>query len=103
MIRYTTESQSLYVKGVDLTQCDVYVTYRQADVTMEVTDVTVTFDGTDTLVVARLTQEQTARLQRGYAKVQINYVDVQGHRDATVEKEFYVHGNLLQRVLTHAS
>lgn len=98
MIRYTTPTHAHKVKGIDLSGCEVWVSYEQgiADVNARAS---VEFDGTDSIVTVSLTQRQTARFHEGKVQVQINWLYPNGKRDATVKKELQMLDNLLEREL----
>lgn len=98
MRRYTTPSHTLVVSGVDLTEAIVRVTYRQANnvVTVEPTEVEYA-DGRSTIKTT-LTEEDTATLNVGNAKVQVNWV-IDGVRDATEAIPLKVTENLLEKEL----
>ena len=104
MIQYTTPTLHLVVAGVDLTPHEVYVTIEQAGHELTVSDGSVTYDeGGDgsTHIRVALTQEQTGAMRKGKAKVQVNWVDQVGKRNATIVKETEVLTNLLDRVVEH--
>ena len=101
MRRYTTPTIELTVEGVDLTGVRVLVTFAQRRQRLTIEDATVAYDGTDTTVTLSLTQEQLGRFAEGEARVQVNWVDMKGHRNATVEAPLVVTGNLLERVISY--
>lgn len=101
MRRYTTPTHELTVKGVDLTGCDVYVTYKQARNVLTISDPEVEFDGKDTVVTVELSQIQSASFKTGDATVQINWVTPQGARDATNIKQVRIEQNLLEEVVEY--
>lgn len=101
MIRFTTPTHEHKVKGIDLTGCDVYVSYEQGLVSVDVKATEVSYDGSDSTVTVELTQEQSGRFREGKALVQINWVYPDGKRDATVKKDMDVTGNLLSKVVEH--
>ncbi len=82
-IRYTTPTLTLIARGVDLTGMDaVTVSLRQrigkAESTHEVdvTDPTMTYDGTDTTITVPLTQEQSGGFVEGaYVLAQVNWME----------------------------
>ena len=98
IIRWTTPTVVLKVKGADLTGMDVYVTFRQNGSTVTFEDPGLSYDGEDTDVTVPLTQAETAGLRPGTAKVQVNIVH-DGQRDATAIKEVCILGNLLDEEL----
>lgn len=103
MRRYTTPTLELVVRGADLTSFDVWASITQGPLRIDATDLDVTCDGTDTTILVPLTQEQTGSLRKGSARVQVNWIDEQGHRDATTIREVDVAGNLLERVIAYGS
>lgn len=98
MIRYTTPTHEHRVKGIDLTGCDVWVSYEQGFAQVDARGA-VEYDGSDSTVTVALTQRQTARFKEGKVLVQINWVYPNGKRDATEKKVMRVLGNLLEREL----
>lgn len=101
MRRYTTPTIELTVEGHDLTASDVYVTMRQQGRELTVEDADVTLDGGDTVITFSLTQEQSATFREGRARVEVNWVDADGFRNATSIGELAVTPNLLNRVVEH--
>lgn len=99
MIQYTTPTLHLVVEGIDLTGQHVYVTLTQYSRKLTFDDPTVEFDDKDTHIHVALTQEQTGTLHRGSARVQVNWVDQAGNRDATTIREVSVGENLLAQVV----
>jgi hypothetical protein len=100
MRRYTTPTLSLRVRGADLTDCDVWVSIEQGQLSID-RRCECTLDGDDTAIELELTQEQTGALRKGSARVQVNWIDEQGHRNATTIKEVDVLSNLLDRVVDY--
>lgn len=96
MIRYTTPTHTHRVVGIDLTSCDVWVSYEQGLAQVDLKG-SVELDGSDSLVTVSLTQKQTARFKEGALLAQINWVYPNGKRDATDKKEMPVKGNLMAR------
>ena len=101
MRRFTTPTVELTVEGVDLTDSDVYVTIWQKGRELTVEDADVTLDGEGTVIAFALTQEQSATFHAGSAKVQVNWIGTDGHRNATTIEEMSVTQNLLNRVIEH--
>lgn len=103
MRRYTTPTVELVVGGIDLTSCDVYVTLWQqgSEVTTRPGEGDMAFDGTDTTITLRYTQEQTASFEEGRAKMQVNWLTEDGERNCTSVATVHVTGNLLRKVITH--
>ena len=107
MRRYTTPEDTFVIHGVDLTGCDVVVSYRQLighstnAHQLDIDDPEVSFDGTDTTLTVRLTQEQTGGFQAGQCMVQVNWIDPDGVREATEIATARVPDNLLRAVMTY--
>ena len=103
MIRFTTPTHEHKVKGIDLTGCDVYVSYEQGLASVDILADDVVFDGNDTLVTVSLTQLQTSKFRVGKADVQINWVYFDGVRNGTTVKQVEITPNLLKRVVSYGS
>lgn len=81
MQRFTTPTKTIRVEGIDLTPYDMIVSIRQTvrgrpnahEVDIGLSDLTVTTDGTDTLVTFELTQLQTGGFVAGPVEAQVNY------------------------------
>lgn len=101
MIQYTTPTDVCVVHGIDLTGCDVWVSYQQRKAELDVKASSVTYDGEDSTVSVELTQEQTAKFKAGTVEMQVNWVTPQGKRDATTKKSQEVLVNLLERVVEY--
>lgn len=101
MIRYTTPTDVLVVKGLDLSSFDVWVSYQQKTRELDVKASSVTFDGTDSTVEVNLTQEQTGLFKKGSIQVQVNWISQDGNRDATFASEEMVVDNLLEKVIDY--
>lgn len=103
MIQYTTPTDELKVKGVDLTGYEVWASYRQRSHKLDVQAQSVTYDGTDTTVLIPLTQEQTGAFCAGQVAIQVNWLTSEGQRDATAIKTVSVGANLLDRVMEYGN
>jgi len=107
MIRYTTPTNALKVKGLDLGEYDVYVTFTQKpkgsrnETILTVPATNIEFDGEDSDIQITLTQQQTAQFVEGPCSIQVNYIDVNGLRNATKKHTIMVHDNLLKEVLSY--
>lgn len=99
MIRYTTPTITLTVEGVDLTEQEVYVTLCQRNRTLTIEQPAMALEGEDTVITVPLTQVQTGGLAEGTTSVQVNWLDGQGHRDATEIGTLEVGRNLLAEVV----
>lgn len=101
MIRFTTPTHEHKVKGIDLTGCDVYVSYEQGLTSVDIKASDVSYDGEDTTVTVPLTQLQTAKFRVGKVTVQINWVYSDGKRNAVGTKEMEISRNLMQKVVEY--
>lgn len=103
MYRYTTPAYVATIKGADLTNCRVLMTFRQGSstVTVDVTDTKREVDTDVWAVRATLTQNQTARFKANKVPlmVQANVIDYNGFRVATEQKQLNPDPNLLERKL----
>ena len=68
---------------------------------LTIEDADVALDGEDTVITFSLTQEQSATFREGRARVEVNWVDADGFRNATTIEELAVTPNLLNRVIEH--
>lgn len=101
MRRYTTPTLPLIVQGIDLTGADVWVTLAQKAHIITVDDANMELDEDgNTVISVDLTQFQTAEFREGTMKVQVNWIDELGRRNASNEALITVDGNLLDRVLS---
>lgn len=106
MIKYTTPTITLTIKGADITSYNAFVTIEQGaskltksggDLTMEAVTVG---ERTDTKITLELSQTETALFKEGQrARVQVNWTTGDGTRGATKIKGVGVLGNLLNEVI----
>lgn len=103
MIRYTTPTIEIRVKGVDLTGgYRIWVSLQQGYEVQTIEVESPTLDGSDTLIECELTQRQTAKLSpRKPVTMQVNWIDADGRRNATVQATDDVLDNLLAKVVTY--
>lgn len=109
MIRYTTPTQTIKVKGIDLTGYDVTVSLRQLigvtqnahEVDIGGDAVSLALDGSDTAVTFTLTQEQSGGFVRGWVDVQVNYGSGDTRMASSVTS-LYMDRNLLTEVVEFA-
>lgn len=99
MRRFTTPTITLTVKGVDLTEKSVYVTFSQRDSALTVESPSMALVGEDTVISVPLSQFQTGGFSVGTVDVQVNFIDANGNRDATTVKTIGVDRNLLAQVV----
>lgn len=98
-IRYTTPTEHLVIKGVDLSACEVMVSMSQGVRQLDLVADDVTYDGSDTHIYLHLSQAQSATFFKGNVRVQVNWISPDGKRDATLEGDIPWHGNLLDKVV----
>lgn len=102
MIQYTTPKTVLTVSGIDLTNYTVYVTFSQGNNKLTIENPEVTVDGENTVISVTLTQEQTGSFDYSLpCRVQVNWIDSDGTRNATMVKKTAVFENLLSEVIAH--
>lgn len=109
MIKYTTPAVPMELEGIDLTsQYNVYVTIEQGDIKITkresdlIITVTVVDDVPTTSITLLLTQEETGKLDYDKsAKIQINWINQAGVRDASTIGAVSVFRNLLDEVIEY--
>ena len=115
MRQYTTPLQTLFVKGVEITDTDrVFVTYSgrksgfpvglnsKWDYTFTIDDPVVTLDkdGKGTWIEVNLTQEQTGAFDScETVGVEVNWITESGRRNATNIRYLKMEENLLKEVI----
>ena len=100
MRRYTTPTIELTVEGVDLTSYTVYASFVQGRHSLDVEGAECALDEEgNTIVTVPLTQLQTAGFQEGSAKVQVNWLDLEGNRNATTIGKISIEANLIEKEL----
>lgn len=100
MRQFTTPTHEIVVEGIDLTGCDVHVTYTQGKYVRDVT-VEPEFDGTDTHLYVPWGQAESGQFKVGAASVQVNWIYEDGNRNATNDFTFKITKNLLARVISY--
>lgn len=98
--RFTTPPISLLVKGEDITAADVYVTIKQGNTEINLTDTALTMSyDTDTTVTFALTQAQAGSLNiNAFAEIQVNWI-TGGVRYATEIAKVKIYDNLYDEVI----
>lgn len=102
MRKFTTPTITLVVRGVDLSDKDVFVTFAQGENVTTIENPDATFDGEDTTILVPLSQVQTGGFTVGTVDVQVNFIDASGNRDATTVKAIGIDRNLLAQVIENA-
>lgn len=99
MIQFTTPAVTLTLKGVTFDGTEkVWVSIRQKESEIDITDATVDTSGERPVITFTLTQEQTAGLALGSALIQVNWMTSGDERGATDIATVNVTRNLLDEV-----
>ena len=100
----TTPTYGVTVKGKDLTNKTVFVTFKSSssEVTKSGDDLTITYDGTDSFVAFRMTQQETFALPIGEIEIQVRYIGEDGDAKATETKKIENLKVLKQGVIEYA-
>lgn len=100
MITWTTPTLMLTLKGVQLGEnIQAVVTVMQGGKSLTFENPTMQTVGCNTVLTVDMTQEQTGELSPGLVKIQVNWVDGFGHRNATKIKTEQFGDNLVKEVL----
>lgn len=99
MITWTTPSLVITIKGVHLENVEFAVTVSQGGTSYTFVNPEVDYVSCNTILTVDMTQEQTSNLKPGMAKIQVNWTDGFGHRNATAIKNVVFGDNLLKEVL----
>ena len=98
----TTPSYTVTVCDRDLRDKTVYVTLRDQKgrtVTKTGSDLSILREGTDSVILFRLTQQETFDLSLGKSRLQVRYVDGSGEAEATDIAEIKNLGVLLDGII----
>lgn len=105
MYRGTTPTIPIRIKGVDLTEAKLFLTFESPggkQLTLQTPDnFTVELDGEDTVGDVTLTQEQTLELSTASHSVQIRWIDEDGIAGATKVQQINVKDVLLKGVISY--
>lgn len=103
MIRGTTPYCVLTVRGRDLTDKTVYVTFTQDGKKLTLTGdrLRMAYKDGATAIVVCLTQQETLNFRVGGMDVQARFIDAQDNAEATVIKQLRVDRVLLEEVIEH--
>lgn len=103
MISFTTPVIPVHVRNANLvaTGCHTRVTISQGCHKVTVEDAPMIYDAeTDTTTInVGLSQKQCGKFRAGPVKVQVNFKDWMGWRDASDQATDYVGSNLLEEVM----
>lgn len=99
MRRYTTPTLHVKIQDVDISDMSIYVTISQYENTVTLDNPTATYIGGNTELELDLSQVDTSGFIAGKAKIQINWKDAEGKRNATTIKTIHIDDNLLKEVI----
>lgn len=99
MRRYTTPTLHIKIQDVDLSGMQIYVTLSQYDNAVTIDGVEASFIGGNTELEVDLSQVDTSGFIAGKAKIQINWKDAEGKRNATTIKTIHIDDNILREVV----
>ena len=103
MIAWTTPTVPVTINTalLESNRCKVYGTFSQGKkrVTIEPTSMEVDSTNGKTTLYFDLAQLQTAKFRVGEVKVQVNFIDWMGYRDATKMESVYIGSNALESEL----
>jgi len=77
MRRASTPTVTVTAKNVDLTGCTVRIAIESGNKVIKAA--TVSSDGTDSVCAARLTHADSLALKEGRARIQLHWIDTEGH------------------------
>jgi hypothetical protein len=100
--RGTTQEIGITIKGWDLTECDIYETFKQDTNSVTKKDMdSVTFVNNDTKIVLTLSQQETMSFKSNRkGLVQVRWINASGLVNKTSTAEFDVDELLYNVVLT---
>lgn len=101
MRRWTTPTQKFILHGVELTNCDVYLTIQQNKSVETFKNPLITVENGDTILEFDFTQLDTSKFNVGGANVQVNWVTPSNKRWATDIAKIRITKNLLQQEVTY--
>ena len=99
MITWTTPTLMITIKGVQLENVSFAVTITQGGTSYTFDERDVQIVGCNTILEVDLTQLETSEFTPGMAKLQVNWTDGFGHRNATKVKNVSFGDNLLKQVM----
>lgn len=100
--RGTTQEVKITIKGWDLTDCDIYVTFKQGTKTITKKSMdSVVFADNSTKITVTLSQQETLSFQdKKSGLIQVRWVDAAGAAHKTKTAQFEVDELLYEAVLT---
>ena len=105
MIQYTTPTITLNIRGFSIPDnCDIYVSLEQGTTRLEIKNPTVSITTAGTTLTMELTQQQSGQFKwLAPVRVQVNWIDENGKRNATKITQISAFENLLDRVISYGS
>ena len=100
----TTPTYAVTVEGKDLSDKTVFVTFKSkwAEVTKTGDDLTIVYDGTNSIIAFKLSQQETFELPTGEIEIQVRYIGADGEAKATETKTIENLKGLKQGVIEYA-
>ena len=104
MYQGTTPALTLKVEGADLTDKTVFVTIRCGNYVLTKTgdSLSVTYADDYSVVIVRLSQNETLMMRKFEAEVQVRFIDSSGFADATNKATFNVRESLYQSIIKYS-
>lgn len=105
MIQYTTPTITLNIRGISLPDdCDIYVSLEQGTTSLEIKNPMMAITTAGTTLTMELTQQQSGQFKwLAPVRVQVNWIDENGKRNATKITQISAFENLLDRVISYGS
>ena len=103
MYQGTTPSVVFEIRGYDLTDATIYVSFKRGNDVLTKTgnDIACSYDGEISTVVCSLTQEETLAIRAGAVVTQIRFIYSNGQAYATEKKELEVKSVIYPEVITY--
>ena len=105
VVRGTTPGFVLEIEGYDLSGCSVIVTIERSTQEINLTGnrLSISYSDETSSIAFRLTQEETLKLTKGVADIQVKFIDSNGIALATEKAQFEVCPALYEEVITYGS
>lgn len=99
--RGTTQDVRITIKGYDLTDSDIFVTFKQGANTLTKKNLTsVTYSDRKTVIVVTLSQAETMYFDNNSSgKIQVRWIDIGGMAYKTKTADFHVDELLYEAVI----
>ena len=100
MIPWTTPTHVILIRDIDLTECSVFVDYKQGCWVLHKKAEYVAFEGGVTTIRVTLSQRESGSFKPdSKVSMQVNWLYPDGSRDATLVRDFDSLRNLYEKVL----